>query len=240
MGFANRVTNKVESLETNKSNIFTQIEDGDKTEEPTEVEVLDESLDLVDAVVVEEPEPVVESEPEPEPEPQPVYVPEPEPQLDITPNPKDSAAFQRLSASAMVNPVGDTFAELVESMVSTQCELSGVKNLDLTTFGIRAQVINYPNLSVIEYGAHKFLGAAFTQDEEDLILHRLGVYIAQNPKKKIVIRAVQEIKDGRGMSFYSLLFTDRIAQRFADMFNYIVHANLNEPDVSKLVLVIEK
>lgn len=153
----------------------------------------------------------------------------------------DSQAFQRLSQSSTLDvPVADSYAELVENMVSAQCQLSGVKNLDLTTFGIRAQVLSFPTLSVLTYGVHKFLGAPFTEEEENMIIHRLGLHVAQSNKKEIVVRAVQEVKDARGMSFYSLLFTDSIAQKFANMFNYTVHANLNESDISKLVLVIQK
>lgn len=157
------------------------------------------------------------------------------------PNISDSQAFQRLSQSSTLDvPTADSYAELVENMVSAQCQLSGVKNLDLTTFGIRAQVLSFPNLSVLTYGVHKFLGAPFTEEEENMIIHRLGLHVAQSNKKEIVVRAVQEVKDARGMIFYSLLFTDSIAQKFANMFNYTVHANLNESDISKLVLVIQK
>lgn len=165
-----------------------------------------------------------------------------EPPLTIQPTLADSSAFQKLTASSETTGLNgsDSYAELVESMVSQQCQMSGVKNLDLTTFGLRAQVLNFPNLSVMKYGVHKFLGAPFTEEEENLIIHRLGLHVAQSGKSRIVVRAVQEVKDGRGMSFYSLLFNDDIAQRFANMFNYTVHANINEADVSKLVLVIQK
>lgn len=157
------------------------------------------------------------------------------------PSLSDTTVFKRLSQTSEVDiPGGESYAELVENMVSTQCQLSGVKNLDLTTFGIRAQVLSFPNLSILTYGIHKFLGAPFTEDEENMIIHRLGLHVAQSKKEKVVVRAVQEVKDGRGMSFFSLLFTDSIAQKFANMFNYTVHANLNEADISKLVLVIQK
>lgn len=154
----------------------------------------------------------------------------------------DSSAFQQLTQSSSETGIGSnsSYAELVESMVSQQCQLSGVKNLDLTTFGLRAQVLDFPNLSVMTYGKHKFLGAPFTEEEEDLIVHRLALHVAQSEKKRIVIRAVQEVKDERGMSFFSLLFDDKIAQKFVNMFNYTVHANMNEADISKLVLVIQK
>lgn len=164
-----------------------------------------------------------------------------QPGLETPPSITDSNAFQQLAKSSEESlPATDSYAELVENMVSRQCQLSGVKNLDLTTFGLRAQVLNFPTLTVLTYGQHKFLGAPFTDREEDLIVHRLGLYVAQSDKNEIVVSAVKEIKDERGMSFYSLLFNDKIAQKFADMFNYTVRANMNEADVSKLVLVIQK
>lgn len=162
--------------------------------------------------------------------------------LESKPSLADATVFQKLTTTSTETGIdgGDSYAELVENLISSQCQMSGVKNLDLTTFGLRAQVLSFPNLTVIEYGTHKFLGAPFTEEEENMIIHRLGLHVAQSDKDKIVVRAVQEVQDSRGMSFYSLLFNDRIAQRFADMFNYTVHANLREPDVSKLVLVIQK
>lgn len=162
--------------------------------------------------------------------------------LDSKPSLADTSVFQNLTATSASTGIdgGDSYAELVENLISSQCQMSGVKNLDLTTFGLRAQVLKFPNLTVMEYGVHKFLGAPFTEDEENMIIHRLGLHVAQSNKDKIVVSAVQEVKDTRGMSFYSLLFNDRIAQRFADMFNYTVHANMKESDVSKLVLVIQK
>ena len=185
---------------------------------------------------VKEEEPVVEEPKQEAPSPQ-----FEEASFITEPNLSDSNAFQRLSSSsAVAAPGNESYAELVENMVATQCQLSGVKNLDLTTFGIRAQVLNFPNLSVLTYGRHKFLGAPFTEEEENMIIHRLGLHVAQSPKEKIVVRAVQEIRGNGGMSYYSLLFTDSIAQKFANMFNYVVHANLNESDISKLVLVIQK
>lgn len=166
----------------------------------------------------------------------------PEPKLSTEPSIGDTDFFQKLTRTSESTGVNgsDSYAELVENMVSSQCQLSGVKNLDLTTFGLRAQVLTFPNLSVMQYGNHKFLGAPFTEEEENLIIHRLGLHVAQSNKDKLVVRAVQEVKDSRGMSFYSLLFNEQIAQKFANMFNYTVHANLRESDVSKLVMVIQK
>lgn len=215
-------------------------------EEVTSVKLYEEQTEgvaeLEDAMVLEDKS--EESEPDQIPsvsDPEAKHE-EPEPVLTTEPSLGDTTVFQKLTNTSEKTGIdgNDSYAELIENMVSTQCQLSGVKNLDLTTFGLRAQVLSFPNLTVMEYGVHKFLGAPFTEEEENLIIHRLGLYVAQSEKTKIVVRAVQEVKDTRGMSFYSLLFNEEIAQKFANMFNYTVHANLREPDVSKLVLVIQK
>lgn len=228
--------------------------EGDTATEPPEVldwKITSDTPEPVEQVKPEPQEPVKSEEPRESvksvEEPKPAEISkEPELQFEeaslaTEPNLSDSNAFQRLSGdSAVATPGNESYAELVENMVATQCQLSGVKNLDLTTFGIRAQVLNFPNLSILTYGRHKFLGAPFTEEEENMIIHRLGLHVAQSEKSRIVVRAVQEIHGSGGMSYYSLLFTDSIAQKFANMFNYVVHANLNESDISKLVLVIQK
>ena len=188
-----------------------------------------EEIQVPDIKPIEQPMPAQE-----EPKPQP-------PVLESTPNLGDTSVFQKISASvSQETPVIDSYAEMVENMVSTQCQLSGVKNLDLTTFGVRAQVIKFPNLSVLEYGKHKFLGAPFTEEEENSIMHKIALHVATSNKETIVIRAVQEVRDSHGLVFHSLLFNDSIAKKFVNMFNYAVYTNPNEADVSKLVLVIKK
>ena len=127
-------------------------------EETQLVNESEEEVQVPDIQPIEQPAPVQE-------EPKVVV-----PVLESTPSLGDTSVFQKISASTnQETPVIDSYAEMVENMVSTQCQLSGVKNLDLTTFGVRAQVIKFPNLSVLEYGKHKFLGAPFTEEEENSI-----------------------------------------------------------------------
>lgn len=214
-------------------------DDEPKAQEESETEEEEEDEDLRD-------EPELDTEDEPEP-PEVVQekeeeVKEPEVILESKQNLNDTEVFKQLTKTSNESGIDgtDSYAELVENMVSSQCQLSGVKNLDLTTFGLRAQVLKFPNLSVMEYGIHKFLGAPFTDKEKDLIVHKLGLHVALSEKEQVIISAVQEVKDTRGMSFYSLMFSEEIAQKFADMFNYTVKININEPDVSKLLLVVNK
>ncbi|MFF2798231.1 hypothetical protein, partial [Lysinibacillus xylanilyticus] len=149
-----------------------------------------------------------------------------EPVQVIQPRLGESNVFKNLSDNADSSPaeVNGSYAELVENMISRQCQLSGVTNLDLTSFGVRSQSLEFPNLTVLTYGIHKFLGRPFTKEEEDAIVHILGLYVAQSEKDEVTVSAVKEVRDSSGMSFYSLMFNDEIAQKFANVFKHTVKA----------------
>lgn len=224
----------------------------EKVVEPTE-EVKEQPQEPAQEVPAEEVEPpketkpteeVVEEKKEEEPSNEPTEeIKETVEEIEHTePSIADSQAFSRLvSNSENAQPQSnDSFAEMIETMVSQQCQVSGVKNLDLVSFGIRAKTLTFKMLSVMEFGKHRFLGAPFTQEEEDIIIHRLALHVAQSDKERIVIAAVKPIDSGNNLLMYSLQFTDSIAQRFADMFDYKVYINKHEADVSKLVMIVDK
>lgn len=135
---------------------------------------------------------------------------------------------------------GDAYAEFIENHVSKLCQQSRVTNIDISSFGIRAQSLKFKNLQILTYGKHKFLGVPFSAKEEEALVFRLGLYCQQSPKDKLVIQAVTEVRDTSGFTFYSLLFTDQIIQKFVNATNFTVYINSDDPDVSKLVVVVEK
>jgi hypothetical protein len=135
---------------------------------------------------------------------------------------------------------GDTYAEFIENHVSKLCQQARVSNIDLTSFGIRARSLNFKNLKILSYGKHKFLGLPLNAKQEEALVFRLGLYCQQSPKEKLVIEAVSEVKDSTGFTFYSLLYTDSVVQKFVNATNFTVYINANDPDVSKLVMVVEK
>lgn len=144
------------------------------------------------------------------------------------------------ATDASPNSSGDAYAEFIENHVSKLCQTHRVSNLDITSFGIRAQSINFKQLKLLAYGKHKFLGAELTPKEEEAIVFRLGLYCQQNDKEKIAIKAVSEVKDSTGFVFYTLLFTESVIQKLANATDFTIYINGNESDVSKLMVVVEK
>lgn len=149
-------------------------------------------------------------------------------------------AFKTVKATVGVSPTADSYAEMIEGIVVKQCELSGVTNLDLTTFGLRAQALTFRTLDVMEYGIHKFLGKAFTEEQRRIILHRIALAVANSKENPVVLKAAVPVRDEDGLVYHSLQFDQRIAEEFATLFEHEVKINPNEVDISKLVMLVYK